>query len=180
MNEVSNGKEAGMSNPLERNENVCGCFRDELENAASQFPGASTVEDLLAVLSPDGRTHLLSCNKCRTAVDDLIAIRVLLSPLPAYSKTEAPWFASRVMADIAAQEDELSRSTTAWSIVPRFAARLAWATAFLLLLTSTWFYKQPATQSSNEGISGSSAESLFDAAGAMPHDDLLVNNIERE
>jgi hypothetical protein len=84
------------------------------------------------------------------------------------------------MAAIAGLQEESLRPAAAWSIVPRFASRLAWASAALLLVASTWLYQNPAAQPS-AAPSISPAEGLFDTQPPPPssNDEVLTSLAEK-
>jgi hypothetical protein len=105
--------------------------------------------------------HLASCADCRKAADSVIESRRLLAAIPR-QQPASEWFVPRVMAAIATRERELGRIGETWTAVPKLAARLTWATAFALLVASTWLYEAP--QKNQPASSGSETmiESLFD------------------
>lgn len=145
-----------------KNREQCERLRDSLETSASAsaLPGAM-------------REHLADCVGCRTVADELFASRALLQKIPLQGAEPGPWFATRVMAAIAARESKLQRSLEAWTVVPKFAARLTWISALALLLAGTWLYQAP--KSAPKSGSGSSVESLFDVAPASAtQDDVLI------
>lgn len=145
-----------------RNREQCERLRDSLETSASA-----------ATLPAPMQAHLSECTECGTVADELFASRALLQKVSAQAAEPGPWFAARVMAAIAARESNLQRSLEAWTVVPKFAARLTWISALALVLAGTWLYQapKPAAKSGN----GSSVESLFDVAQASgAQDDVLV------
>jgi hypothetical protein len=170
-----------MWNLLKKNREACSQFQEELETAASPASFAATPGELLAALSPKCQKHAASCNECRAAVEELLSARALLRALPARSKTPAPWFAPRVMAAIAAKEAELRRLGSPWAAVPRFASRLALASAATLLVVSTWVYQRPVSAPARQPSAEAVPESLFDSSQpALSQDDILVSLAETE
>jgi hypothetical protein len=151
---------------LGRNREGCRRFRDALESGA----GTTTLPRSL-------QQHLADCADCRTASDELLASRELLAKMPTPRVEPGPWFAARVMAAIAARESSVQRSLEAWTVVPKFAARLTWISALALLLAGTWLYQSPKSvpKPSNErGI-----ESLFDVTPASASQDDVLMSFER-
>ena len=142
-----------------RQHDVCTRLRDLLEGA----PAAG-------VLSTEQQRHLAGCTECRAFADDLLLSRAMLRDVPVAAPR--PWFAPRVMAAIAARESELRQSLEAWAAVPRFAARLTWASAVALLLAGGWLYESPkfAQASTNQ----TAAESIFDSPQSQASDDVLL------
>jgi hypothetical protein len=91
-----------------------------------------------------------------------------------------PWFVARVMAKIAEREAEGRRALTEWSgAVAKLASRLAWVSALVLLVGTTWFYGPHGGQlgtPSVESKAEASPQYLFDgAAGQGTVDDALVS-----
>jgi hypothetical protein len=109
--------------------------------------------------------------------DELFVSRGLLQKMSARSVEPGPWFATKVMAGIAARESKLQRSLEAWTVVPQFAARLTWISALALLLAGTWLYQSPKSVSrpGNE----STIESLFDVTPASAAQDDVLPSFER-
>jgi predicted anti-sigma-YlaC factor YlaD len=169
-----------MWNLLKKNREACGQFQDELETAASAGSLAATPEELRAALTVACQEHASSCEECRASVEELLSARALLRVLPARSKTPAPWFAPRVMAAIAAKEAELRRLGSPWAAVPRFASRVALASAAMLLVVSTWVYQRPVAAPAKEPSVEAVPESLFDSSQpTLSQDDILVSLAER-
>jgi len=79
---------------------------------------------------------------------------------------------------IAARERELANLANAWSEVPRFASRLAWASAIALLVGSTWLYEKPAPATNHPLTVAASQESLFETAPPANQDDVLIGVTE--
>jgi hypothetical protein len=64
--------------------------------------------------------------------------------------------------------------------VPKFASRLALASAALLLVTSTWLYERPFPAPASDATSVAAQESLFESAAPMANqDDILLIREER-
>jgi hypothetical protein len=142
-----------------RQSEACRRFRDALEDVS----GASE-------LSAPQQAHLAACAECHATAEETFMSRELLGEIASPVATAGPWFAPRVMAAIAARESELLQSLEAWAAVPRFAARLTWASALALLVATTWLYEAPKfRQSSNQ----MTVESLFDSSQSSAFDDIL-------
>jgi hypothetical protein len=95
-----------------------------------------------------------------------------------------PWFAARVMAKIAEREMEGRRALAEWSgAVAKLASRLAWVSALLLLVGTTWFYGPHGGQLNSESVESkaqATPQYLFDsAAGPGTVDDALVSPPEK-
>ncbi len=145
-----------------KNREQCERLRDSLETSASA-----------TALPAPMQAHLSDCTECRTVADELFASRALLQRMPLQAAEPGPWFATRVMAAIAARESNLQRSLEAWTVVPKLAARLTWISALALLLAGTWLYQGP--KSAPKTGNGSSVETLFDVAPASAaQDDVLI------
>jgi hypothetical protein len=68
-----------------------------------------------------------------------------------------------------------------WLAVPRFASRLSWAAAALLICTCTWLYERPAAAPPAQTAAAFTTEHLFDPPPAPPnHDDVLVSLNEKD
>jgi hypothetical protein len=154
---------------LKRSREDCRRFRESLEGSTP-----------VAVLPSTLREHAAACADCGAVATEVLASRELLKALPASpAATPRPWFAPRVMAAIAAREEEFRRSLEAWTAVPKLAARLTWACALALLLASTWLYETP--RSTPRTGRDAAAESLFDLppASSATQDDILVSRLEK-
>jgi hypothetical protein len=124
--------------------------------------------------------HAASCADCRTALDELFASRALLSAVPRHAAAANPWFATRVMAAIAEQEDKLQSSLEPWTVVPRLASRLAWVSAIALLLTSSWLIERPNTAPSRTAGTDLAGEPLIESHPAPANnDEVLFSLTER-
>ena len=133
-----------------------------------------------AALPPALREHAMACAECRAAVEDATASRALLQGLPSQASEPRPWFASRVMAAIAAREAELRRPVDAWTVVPRLAAKLSWASALALLLASTWLYERPRPMPTKQAFIDLAGDPENLSAAAQDQDELLIGSQEHE
>src|SRR2546429_6747119 len=84
---------------------------------------------------------MATCQDCARAVLEVFRAKQLFQGAASLRQEERPWFAARVMAAIAAREKELAERVTAWTEFPRFASRLTWVAAVVLLASTTWFYE---------------------------------------
>src|SRR5262249_17990187 len=135
-------------------------------------------ESLSAALSPEDRDHLEECAECRVALEAWLSFRQSLRALP--KSAEAPrWLTARVMAAIAAREEE-SRPIAAWIAIPKFASRLAWISAVVLAFAGTWVYqKTPARPAPPSSVSAT--EGLFETQPpAVSDDDVLISMAEHD
>ena len=153
---------------FKRSSQDCRRFRDALEKNAD-----------MAALSPALQRHLSACPECQAALDDLNACRALLQGRPSQTQTPRPWFASRVMAAIAAREAELRRPIDAWTVVPRLAAKLSWASALALLLASTWLYERPKPLPAKAAVIDLAGDTENLSAAAQDQDDVLAGPREK-
>lgn len=169
-----------MWNLLTRRKDECIHLRDLLEGLAAERPLAGSVEGLLEILPQGRRAHFAGCKNCRDAAQDLLAVREIFKGAATHSEGAGPWFTRRVMAAIAAREQELALPASPWTAIPRFASRLAWITAVVLLAGTTWLYEKPAASPSRQPTAAASPEYLFEAPQApMNQDDVLISMAER-
>jgi len=168
-----------MRNLLNRRRNECERLQDLLESSAADVLGGS-IEELVESLPAEGRVHFADCRSCREALQDMRATREMLLGAVAPAEDGGPWFAKRVLSAIATRERQLAFPVSAWSMVPRFASRLAWATAIVLLAGSTWLYQRSTPSTIRQPAAASSPEYLFEApALPMNQDDVLISMAER-
>ena len=169
-----------MGNLFGRNRDACDRWQDWLDVGAHGDAPQRNLQALIAGLSPQNRLHLQQCQDCRVAMDAWLVARQSLQTLADSSAPAPPWFATRVMGAIAARQEELFRPAAAWSIVPRFASRLAWACAALLLVGSTLLYQKPSAEPSS-APSVNATEGLFDTQPPplSTKDDVLTSLAEK-
>lgn len=159
---------------LKKNDERCRKSRDLLEDSAVARPGATTVAELSEPWPAAERAHIAACASCQEAAKDLLATREIFKGITSSSQTERPWFAARVMAAIAVRERELSEAASTWLAVPKFASRLALASAALLLVASTWLYERPLSTPNQQASYLAAQESLFETAPPANQEDVLV------
>jgi hypothetical protein len=163
---------------LRKRDEECRKVQDSLEESPAACPGTGSQEDLVAVLPPAARNHMAACEKCREAAQDFFAVREILKDVAPRAEGAGPWFASRVMRAIEARERELGARVATWVEVPRFASRLAWIAAILLLAGSTWLYERAAPGSSRPQTGAAAQESIFETPPPTNQDDVLISMAE--
>jgi hypothetical protein len=158
----------------------CTKFQDFLDRTATERPRASRLEDVLEELPLSQRQHIAVCRSCREAGEDYFETREIFKGVDSRAKEGGPWFAARVMKAIAARQRELAISPSPWSVVPRFASRLAWAAAVVLLVGSTWLYERSAPARQEPPSGAASQEYLFEAPQPpLNQDDVLISMAEK-
>ena len=172
-----------MWNLLKKRVEECWKLQDLLEESAAVLPEAVSAEQLSEAWPAPQRNHIAACETCQEATQDLLATREIFKGVASTSQVATPWFATRVMAAIAARKRELSEVASTWLAVPKFASRLAIASGALLLVASTWLYERPVpVPTPNQQASTLAAqESLFEAPSSpVNQDDVLVNMQEHK
>jgi hypothetical protein len=181
-----------MLNKFRRENPICQQYHEALEDLPPEIDQLIASAELSNSLPAQVLEHVRECDICKEAAATFWASRDLLgvSLEPARERHNAalnesrPWFAQRVMAKIAERESEGRRALTEWSgAVAKLSSRLAWVSALLLLVGTTWFYgpnggrlNTQSVQSKAEGT----PQYLFDgAAGQATVDDVLVSPPER-
>jgi hypothetical protein len=157
----------------------CQELRDLLEESAAARLRAVRVEELSEDWPAAQRSHIASCESCQQAAQDLFATREIFRAVPSEAEQGRPWFATRVMAAIRSRERELALGASLWSAVPRFASRLAWVAAVVLLAGSAWLYERPVAAPNRVPAAASTQEYLFEAPPPpMNQDDVLISMAE--
>jgi hypothetical protein len=165
---------------LTKQRDECSHFRDLLEDSAAARPRSLSVEELLEVLPQAQRTHFAVCRNCQDAARDVVAAREFFRRIAPPAEEARPWFASRVMAAIAAREKELSEVASTWLAVPKLASRLALASGAVLLVASTWLYERPYKAPAKPPTAAATQEYLFEAPQPpVNQDDVLVSMAEK-
>ena len=158
----------------------CTELQDLLEATAATHPHAVSVEIFLEALPPVQWAHFTGCQRCREAAQDLVATRLLFKGVVSNAETAGPWFPRRVMAAIVARERESSLPVSAWSVVPRFALRLSWIAAIVLLAGSTLLFERPVSAPSKQPSAAAAPEYLFESPQPpMNQDDVLMSMAEK-
>lgn len=169
-----------MWNNWKNQDAACNTILESLEEYSVANKKEVTVESILASLPQEQREHALDCVSCRTALQDFVTVRQMLADVPAYSTSESPWFASRVMSAIATREYELSVPLTISAILPRIAARLTWVTSVVLLIASAFLFQRPMTPPPAAPSATTAQDSLFDSSQIQNgSDDILLSLAER-
>ncbi len=167
-----------MWNLLKQSDEECRKLQDLLEDCAAARPEAVSAEVLSEALPAAQRDHIAVCGSCQEAANELLASREIFKGVTSRAGLAGPWFATRVVAAIAARERELSEAASTWLAVPRFASRLAIASGALLIAASTWLYERPLRAPTQQASSLAAQESLFEAPPPMNPDDVLINQQE--
>ena len=162
-----------MWNLLKRRKEECRRLADAVDEAAAKQADEVSVRHLTETLTAEERKHLETCQDCQLAVQDVFRVKQLFQGAASFSQEERPWFAARVMAAIAAREKELAERVTAWTEFPRFASRLTWVAAIVLLASTTWFYEN-VLRAPSHPVSASQ-ESIFEAPQQTTPDDILTS-----
>ena len=166
---------------LKLNRRVCREFRTTLEDRAELADYA----DVLAALPASLRRHATTCRRCQSAAHTFLASRALLRALPVINDSPDSSFASRVMAMIAAREQQLRQRMDSWTAaVPRLAARLTWATSAALLLASAVLYEGreavPPPPGPALSVNASTPDYIFDVPATPANkDEVLSTLLER-
>jgi hypothetical protein len=165
---------------LSNRKKECSRFQDLLEVAAAAHPHVESIEVILGVLPAEERAHFAACRGCGEAGQDLLATRRLFRGVASTARKAGPWFPRRVMASIAARERELALHVSPWSAVPRFASRLSWMTAIVLLAGSTWLFERPVSAPTKQASAATTQEYLFESPPPpMNQDDVLMSMAEK-
>ncbi len=121
----------------------CGWFREDLRSLMEETPAALSVEELLKGGGGELREHVSRCALCGTLLQDAVEGRKLLREV--FVPAVVPdTFASRVTAEIRARERAAPMVAYPWGAVQALAARVAWISALVLLIASTWVYQHNA------------------------------------
>jgi hypothetical protein len=164
-----------MWNLLKKNNEACRKLQDLLEDSATARPATKSAEELSEAFSPAERAHIAACESCREAAQNFFATREIFKGVGSANEIARPWFATRVMAAIAARERELAEVASTWLAVPKFASRLAMASGALLLVVSTWLYERPLSAPNQHASTLAAQESLFEAPPPMNQEDVVIN-----
>jgi hypothetical protein len=121
--------------------------------------------------------HAASCADCQRMVDDYRASHVLLSSLRREPAESRPWFATGVMAAIAAREAQLQGSLEKWGAIPLLASKFAWVSVFALLLSGTWLVGRQQASGAAWTPTDLAGETLVDRHPAPVDNDEVLNNL---
>jgi hypothetical protein len=159
---------------------VIGCeeFFEELDRLPSDLPEEYGAAGWRSLLSPPAREHIAKCAGCQTAFEDFVDTRQALRGMLAHAAEPGPWFVSRVMAAIRAQERELEEQANGvWINVMKLAPKLSAVAAVLLLLGGTWAVQLRHAEQTRQ--QSHPAEGLFETAPNGPmNDDIVASGYE--
>jgi hypothetical protein len=148
----------------------CENFLEELELLPAE---KITASECLKRMGLEAREHAQLCAGCDEAVRELVEARLALQPLIQDKVEPGPWFATRVMATIAAKEKEFEERNGVWINVRRLAPRLVAVSTLLLMLGGTWALQL--RQADHSASKRPAAEGLFETFPAPYNDDLMAN-----
>jgi hypothetical protein len=181
-----------MWDKFRKEHRLCEQYREALEDLPPDVGQSMASAELRNGLPAEVLEHARACDACEVAAETFWRSRDLLAgPLElagewnSAAMSEAkPWFAARVMAKIGEREAEGRKALTEWSgAVARLASRLAWVSALLLLVGTTWFYGPHGGQLNSESVESktqATPQYFFDsAAGQGTVDDALVSPPEK-
>jgi hypothetical protein len=160
---------------------VCEWMIGELEGLPSGDGAGETVEVLLARLPEAAREHAAKCAECESAVRDFVDTRLALAQMKEGLPEAGPWFTTRVMQAIAAQEEAIEeRQNGFWTGVRRLAPRIVAFATLLLMLGGTWAFQERRAARAN-GPELRPAEGIFEAVPAIPaNDDIIASATEEK
>jgi hypothetical protein len=104
-----------MWNLLNKSDNECWKLRDLLEESAVARREAVSVEQWRETWPAAQRAHIAACRACQQAAQDLLATQRIFKGVGSAREMVRPWFATRVMAAIAARERELSEAASSFA-----------------------------------------------------------------
>ncbi len=171
--------ERGMANKLEVKNSECRRFLDELEVTPAPGNRLESVEAVLEQMSSETRGHETVCADCRAALEDFVTTRQALAPLSTPVAEAGPWFATRVMASIRAQEAQHEEQRNGvWIGIRRLAPRFVALFALVLVLGTTWAYQVRQGELARR-MELTPGESVFESVPAPLNDDVLIGAGER-
>jgi hypothetical protein len=152
----------------------CEEFLEKLEELPGEMPGGATAGAWRESLSAEAREHAFRCANCAAALEDFVETRKALGEMKAGLPEPGPWFVSRVMARIRAQEREMEEQANGvWINVMRLGPRLAALAVVALVLGGTWALElRWAAESRQKEIPP--VEGLFESAPSAPVNDDIV------
>jgi hypothetical protein len=158
---------------LGSNTKDCEKTLDELERVSFAGEGTVSAGEILEEVSAEARAHVARCAGCREAVEQFAETRNLLRPLTEKQAEPGPWFVTRVMAAIAAREQDEEREGV-WVNVRRLGPRLVAVCTLLLVLGGTWAIRVRHTEVEQSKADGY-GEALFEPGGAASfNDDVMI------
>jgi hypothetical protein len=156
----------------------CEWFLNQLEELRRE--NRAPLDMYRAKLPVQAREHAAECTECETALRDFVDTRLALESMHDLGEP-GPWFTTRVMQAITAQERENEQSVEGfWVGVRRLAPRLVAFAMLLLMLGGTWAFEQSRTTRQNNG-QGPSMEGIFQTAPSAPaHDDVIASSLPEQ
>ena len=159
-----------MGNLVNRDQQKCRRFLDALEELSLSGGTRRNTEEWRAELPEAEAEHLGSCEACRAALEEFAETRNALSGVTVHRP--GPWFTTRVMAAITAQEKEEEARDGVWISVRRLAPRLVALSALLLVLGGSWALELGKTDALN--AERKSGDIVFDSSvSPVSYDDGL-------
>lgn len=151
----------------------CEWLQNQLEGLP---PGdVGTANELLAQLPEQARAHAAVCAECQAAVQDFAETRQVLAAMGENLPQAGPWFTTRVMRAIAAQEQEIeTRQNGFWVNVRRLAPRMVAFATLLLMLGGTWAFQERRAATRVQGAQMGPVESIFEGAPTTPPNDDII------
>lgn len=164
--------------PLDEKIN-CEWLQNELEGLPPGNVGAAS--GLLAQLTEETRAHVALCAACQDTLQDFADTRQVLAAMGENLPQAGPWFTTRVMGAIAAQEKEAEeRQNGFWYNVRRLAPRMVAFATLLLMLGGTWAFQERRAASRVQGAQMGPAESIFEAVPTTPPNDDIIATIHED
>ena len=159
-----------MGNLVNRDEQKCRRFLDALEVLPLSGGTRRNIEEWRAELPEAEEEHLGNCAACRAALEQFAETRNALCRITVHRP--GPWFTTRVMAAITAQEKEEEARDGVWISVRRLAPRLVALSALLLVLGGSWALELRKTDGLN--AERKSGDIVFDSSvSPVSYDDGL-------
>jgi hypothetical protein len=151
----------------------CDDFLEQLERLPLDTPGTA-VANWGELLSQHAREHAAACPACEATLQDFRDTRLALAPMRQNGPEPGPWFVSRVMATIRAQQKQIEEQAEGvWVNIMRLAPRWSVLAALLLIVGGTWAVQlhraQNALQQQRHGVEG-----LFESSPAPLNDDIVA------
>jgi anti-sigma factor RsiW len=164
---------------LTKRRGSCGGFQEELRSLVEETPAALETRALLERGGRELREHLAACPACDEQLRDALAGRKLLRE--AFVPAVVPEvFAARVMAQIRSRESQWAAAHP-WAALQTLASRVAWVSALILLIASTWVYQHNAP-SPNSNAATETAADRFPEPTPQPSDlnEVLISLAETQ
>lgn len=165
-----------MNHPPVSPESHCESFLEQLDLLPLQALDLTlATDDWRALLPEAAREHLAACSSCQAALADFVETRAAFGAMRATMPQPGPWFVSRVMATIRAQQNAIEeQAENVWASVMRLAPRLSALAAIILVLGGTWLMELRRAEQSRHQQSAP-AEGLFESSPAAPNDDIIAS-----